>query len=58
MFLFRYLSISLDHDEIRIQDFITMIYGVADSSIGRDLAVNFVISNWDQILDMYDSSVQ
>jgi aminopeptidase N len=42
----RYLQMSLDESEIRKQDTVSVLAGIANSAAGRTLAWNFVKRNW------------
>ncbi|XP_062585470.1 uncharacterized protein LOC134247152 isoform X2 [Saccostrea cucullata] len=54
--LSKYLSLSLNSSEVRRQDGTYVIIYVSRNTIGRDLAWNFVKSNFDQLLRMYGES--
>ncbi|XP_064646003.1 aminopeptidase N-like isoform X2 [Lineus longissimus] len=49
----RYLNRSLDENEIRKQDAVTVINYVARNTIGEPLAWDFIRARWDMIMDRF-----
>ncbi|XP_052090870.1 uncharacterized protein LOC127727793 [Mytilus californianus] len=53
----RFIKMSLDFDQVRKQDSVSVFTGIHGNPIGRDLAWTFLNSNWDRIYSIHGSTI-